>query len=254
MEEDTTISLVNHEFLEYSGFTREEVERKKSWTVIVAEEDLERLTRIYQLRQIDPAEAPRQFEFTMIDKRGRSKSMLLTADVIPETTQSIFSLIDITDRKKEELQRRLELEAQAAEELRGKNAELGREIESRKRIEHSLRASEERFRAVFETAEDSIIIKDSELRYTHINPAGLRLLDMHKSQVVGRDDEALSLDGFFGPHGKSMGETSLGGSERGIRAHGLVEGMARVLERLQIPPDRFFGQHIRHMRYRTRCE
>ncbi|MBM3301276.1 MAG: sigma 54-interacting transcriptional regulator, partial [Deltaproteobacteria bacterium] len=55
----------------------------------------------------------------------------------------------------------------------------------------ALRASEERFRAVFETAQDGIFIKDQDLAYTHVNPAMLRLLDMPLETVVGRTDEDL---------------------------------------------------------------
>lgn len=56
----------------------------------------------------------------------------------------------------------------------------------------ALRESEERFRAVFDTAQDSIFIKDTELKYTHVNPAMLRLLDMPIHDLVGKtDDEVL---------------------------------------------------------------
>ncbi len=62
------------------------------------------------------------------------------------------------------------------------------EIAERVRGEQALRESEERFRAVFETAEDSIFIKDRSLRYTHVNPAMERLFGVSASELIGRTD------------------------------------------------------------------
>ncbi len=203
-ELDTTLSLVNTKFLEYSGYSKEEIEGKMTWTQIVAKEDVERVREVNQLRLTRPEEAPRQYEFTMVDKGRNLRHVLLTADIFPGTTQTIASLIDITDRKREELERRLIQEARAAKELRKKNVELGREIDKRKETERSLRASEERFRAVVETTEDYIFIKNTELEYTHVNPAYIKLLDRPPDVIIGADDHALSIDSHYAAHAKRL--------------------------------------------------
>jgi len=74
-------------------------------------------------------------------------------------------------------------------EQRRLNAELQAEIAERKRTEEALRESEERFRTIFETAQDSIFIKDRALRYTQVNPALERLFGLPASRLVGRTDE-----------------------------------------------------------------
>jgi PAS domain S-box-containing protein len=61
-------------------------------------------------------------------------------------------------------------------------------------MDRRLRASEERFRALFDTAEDFVFIKDRLLRYTHANPALLRMMGRSRGQVTGRTDMEL-----FGP-------------------------------------------------------
>ena len=66
-----------------------------------------------------------------------------------------------------------------------------KELVQRKQAEDALRVSEERFRTIFETAEDSIFIKDSSLRYTMANPAMERLFGMHVSQIIGKTDSEL---------------------------------------------------------------
>ncbi|MEW6138052.1 MAG: sigma 54-interacting transcriptional regulator [Thermodesulfobacteriota bacterium] len=70
-------------------------------------------------------------------------------------------------------------------------AELESTVEKRTR---ALRESEERFRAVFETAQDGIFVKDRYLRYTHVNPAMLRFVGKPAEEVVGKTDEDI-----FGP-------------------------------------------------------
>ncbi len=65
------------------------------------------------------------------------------------------------------------------------------DITDRKKAQSALLESEQRFRTVFETAQDCIFIKDSDLKYTHVNPAMLNLLDMSATEVIGRTDADL---------------------------------------------------------------
>ena len=65
------------------------------------------------------------------------------------------------------------------------------DITDRKRAEEALRVSEERFRAVFESARDTILMKDHLFRYTHVNPAGERKLGLPVSEIIGRTAEDL---------------------------------------------------------------
>ncbi len=210
-EPDTTISFANSRFLDDTGYSRDEVEGRLSWIQVVSEPDRERLREINELRLANPDTVPRQYEFRLVDKHGQHKHVLLTADIIPGTQQTLASLMDITDRKREELERRLEQEARAAEALREKNLELGREIETRRMIEESLRASEERFRAIFEAAEDYVFIKDTEGLYTHVNPAYLRLLNRPQSDVIGKSDHAVLLDSDYAAYAKTLEERVLQG-------------------------------------------
>jgi len=77
------------------------------------------------------------------------------------------------------------------EELEQKVRELEKEYLERKRTEELLQKSEERFRAIFDTAEDSIFIKDRHLRYTLVNPTMERLFGVPASQLLGKSDEEL---------------------------------------------------------------
>jgi len=68
---------------------------------------------------------------------------------------------------------------------------IGTDITERKRAENALRESQEWFRAIFETAEDSIFIKDRNLKYTHVNPTMERLFRVTASQLLEKSDEEL---------------------------------------------------------------
>jgi len=107
VEEDTMISLANAEFEKLSGYSREELEGKKSWTEFVVEDDLERMRTHHRLRRIDPDAAPRNYEFRFIDKWDNVRNIFLTITMIPGTEKSVASLLDITERKRaeEELKR-----------------------------------------------------------------------------------------------------------------------------------------------------
>ena len=69
-----------------------------------------------------------------------------------------------------------------------------RDVTERKRAKDELVKSEERFRALFETAKDIMFIKNSELEYEHVNPAMAELFQLDPEDIVGLDDERL-----FGP-------------------------------------------------------
>jgi PAS domain S-box-containing protein len=100
VDADTTISLVNTEFEKLSGFSKEEIEGKRSWTEFVADQDLAMMQTYHQLRRTDPAAAPRHYECRIRNRAGQTKDVLATVAMLPGTTQSVVSLMDISESKK----------------------------------------------------------------------------------------------------------------------------------------------------------
>jgi PAS domain S-box-containing protein len=80
------------------------------------------------------------------------------------------------------------------------------DISERKRIEAELRQSEERARAVIETAEDSIFIKDTTGVYTMVNPAMEKLFGREAQDILGKTDYEL----FGEEAGKAVSEADKG--------------------------------------------
>ena len=102
VEENTIISLANSEFERITGYSREEIEGKKSWMKFVVEEDLERMLYQHKLRRADQSSALRSYEFRLKDKGGCVRDILLHVDLIPKTKKSVASLSDITELKRVE--------------------------------------------------------------------------------------------------------------------------------------------------------
>jgi len=102
IEEDTTISHVNSNFEVLSGYSKQEVEGKKSWTEFVHPGDVEWMKENHYLRRCDPRAAFLNYEFRFFVRNGELRNGYLTIDMIPGTARSVVSLIDITERKRVE--------------------------------------------------------------------------------------------------------------------------------------------------------
>jgi PAS domain S-box-containing protein len=102
LEDDTTISLANEEFVKLCGYSRKELEGKKHWTEFVVSEDLARMRAQHSLRREKPDQALKSYEFRFLRKNGEIRDIILSIDLIPGTGESVASLLDITERKQEE--------------------------------------------------------------------------------------------------------------------------------------------------------
>jgi len=126
VEEDMTVSLVNKEMESLLGYSREEIEGKVLWTELVLEKDLERMREYHRLRRVHAGSAPESYECRITDRQGKTKNLLVTVGMIPQTNKSVASLLDITERKRvEDMVRRREADLEAkARELEELNTAL----------------------------------------------------------------------------------------------------------------------------------
>ncbi len=101
IEMDKTISQLNTEAANLSGYTTDEIENKKKWTDFVEKTDLKRLENYFELRMKSES-APMKYETKLINKSGDVKDIFVTIARIPGTEKELASILDITELKNAE--------------------------------------------------------------------------------------------------------------------------------------------------------
>ena len=152
LEEDMTISLANDGFVALSGCARDEVEGKMQWTEFVHEDDLQQMQAYHRARRISGNEAaPGKYDFRFVDRNGRIKDVFASVALVPGSTISIASLLDITDRKLAE-----QLLQQKASDL-----------------EVAVRSEQERSAIILQSVNDAIAVSDLEFQGLSISTGHL---------------------------------------------------------------------------------
>ncbi|MFH0865436.1 MAG: PAS domain S-box protein [Bacteroidota bacterium] len=160
VEEDRTIIMANNECLQLTGYTPSELIGQK-WTQYVAPESLQEMIKNHNLRRQDPAAAPKKYEVKLVNRKGDIRVSFLDINMIPETQQSVVSILDITERK------------QAEEELR---------------------ESEELFAKIFRASPIAVsIARVSNGKLTEINDVWSKLMGFSREEAVGYNVEELKI-------------------------------------------------------------
>jgi PAS domain S-box-containing protein len=97
---DSIISLANRAFLELSGFRRQEIIGKKKWMDFAAPADIEKLTNQLSGKTKKTGPEAEPYSFAFIDRKKRTRHMILTVGIIPKTERCIFSFVEIADEER----------------------------------------------------------------------------------------------------------------------------------------------------------
>ena len=159
VEDDTTISLANKEYELLSGYSKEDIEGKKSWTEFVPDEgELQMMKEYHDKRRIDPDDVPKRYEFSFRNRWGEIKRISSTIDLIPGTRQSIASQLDITELKN---------------------------------TQEALRENEKKYRLLAENTADIIWSLDAGLRLTYVSPSIERILGYSQQEIYEKSLDAM---------------------------------------------------------------
>jgi PAS domain S-box-containing protein len=102
IEEDETISYINPEFEKIIGYVSDELEGKKKLAEFVAPKDLERFQKYEHDCRLNPHRTTTNHEFQFIRFDGYVRTGFLTITPIPDTKKMVVSLLDITNKTREE--------------------------------------------------------------------------------------------------------------------------------------------------------
>lgn len=168
IEADETISLVNNKFEELTGYSKSEIEGRTKWEEFVYPADIERMRDFHFRRRLSGNNhLPTVYEFSLVNRNKEIRNILLTVNLIPGTNKSVAALLDITDRKL---------------------------------IERSLKASEEKFRLISNSAHDGILMINNNNKVIYWNPAIEKIFEYLGEELVEIDVNEL----FHSPTGKNQ--------------------------------------------------
>jgi len=102
VDEDMTLSLTNTKFQVLAGYTKTELEGKRSWTEFVSVYDLERMKNDNCGYTEETGPSPGSYEFKFCNRNGQERDVLAMVEIMPRTSKRIVSLLDITDQKRVE--------------------------------------------------------------------------------------------------------------------------------------------------------
>lgn len=97
---DGTILTINSEFEKLSGYSKQEVEGKKTVLEFATKEDADKLIKYHLLGRAHPGNTHRKYETRFVARDGVIKDIAVTVDMIPGTDMSVRSAVDITEAKK----------------------------------------------------------------------------------------------------------------------------------------------------------
>lgn len=153
VEEDMTISISNKELHKLTGYSSEEIDGKIKWTDFIHdEEDLQKMLEYHRLRRIKPTAVPASYECKFKNRDGGYKDIVITVVMMPDTTQSLAAVLDITKRKQ---------------------------------AEEALRESEEKYRTIFENTGTATIMVEADTMVSLANSEFCRWSGYTREEIEG---------------------------------------------------------------------
>jgi PAS domain S-box-containing protein len=152
-ESDGTISLASSSIEGLTGYRTDEVTGKMKWMAFVVEEDIEWMLQQHKLRRLDSESAEKEYEFRLKTRSGDIRYVQIHVDIIPGTTSSIASMIDITERKLAET-----------------------------RLVHS----HDLMRYIIEHTKSAVAVHDRDLRYIYVSQRYLDAYKIKDRNIIGK--------------------------------------------------------------------
>ena len=103
INQDTSVAAVNTGFEVLSGYTKQEIEEKKSWIEFVAGQDQARLKRYHLLRQMESESTPSTFEFKFVCRDGSTRDVVIFISPVQGTGQLSATIIDLTTHRRADI-------------------------------------------------------------------------------------------------------------------------------------------------------
>ena len=168
---DGTISRANKEFAKLSGYSKKELEGKRKWPDLIVNGDLTKMKQYQEFVSTGAAGALQTHEFKLANRQGVLKDVYASKDPVDGTDFIAISFIDITGI-----------------------------VKARERMKFS----EERYRSLIESTDDSIYMFDHDCRYVFVNSQALARFGVSQEAIIGKHygdfhsiDDTLEFSGYL---------------------------------------------------------
>jgi len=153
VDENAKIFLVNQKFGKFSGYSKNNLEGKKRWTEFLLNSDPAKIDEYRHFTRDHSDRSSKSHECKFVDSKGRAKDVFVTKDSIQGTKRTVISFIDISKM-----------------------------VEGKKKT----KISEEKYRSLIESTDDSIYMIDKECRYLFVNERVLKRLHVAEGKIIGK--------------------------------------------------------------------
>ncbi|HVN95764.1 MAG TPA: diguanylate cyclase [Syntrophorhabdaceae bacterium] len=151
VDRDATIVLANERFEQFSGYPKKSLEGKRRWTEFLTNDDPAR-AKAYRVFTGNHSGRPaKSYEFKFIDGKEITKDVAIVKEPIKGTRGALISFVDIT------------------EIIAGKE---------------KTRISEEKYRSLVESTDDSVYMIDRDCRYLFVNGQMLKRLHVKGKDIM----------------------------------------------------------------------
>ncbi|BAY12893.1 PAS domain S-box protein [Calothrix sp. NIES-2098] len=169
-----------------SNYSFAEVHGKHFWDVFLVPEEIEAVQAVFQ--RLQAGQFPNQYENYWLTKQGNRRLIAWSNTAICDESGTVEYIIG-----------------------------TGIDLTERQQAETALRSSELQLRALFQGANDAMVIADDEGRYVDANPAASRLFGLSTTDLFGRTIVEFAEPGFdfikvwqeFQASGRETGEFRL---------------------------------------------
>ena len=152
--DDSVIIMCNNTFEKLSGYKKKEIEGHLHWFDFVPERDRLRMEKYHKQRSEGTGNPPKEYESGFIDRDGHLKYVHVKIAMIPGTENRIFSLLDITERK---------------------------------RFEEALQSERDRAQRYLDVAGVIMVVINSNQKVELINQKGCEVLGYNEEEIIGKN-------------------------------------------------------------------
>lgn len=99
IDKDMLILFANAQFTSLTGYGKNEIENAMRWSEFVIPEDNKKMQYYHYGRRKERSDIPTEYECRIFNKDGDIKDIYMKVGMIPGTSRSIASFMDITQRK-----------------------------------------------------------------------------------------------------------------------------------------------------------